>query len=191
MLELITYLLIVCPLLLYPIPYISTSLLSQRRLIQASQARMAGLIILPSYHLVTTYGCPISSWLTPIGIGLLFILVGQLLNCSVFYKLGKKGVYYGLQYKTVPLSDDAIVTGFPFCVSHPMYLGGCCTYVGVFLLTGLQAGSATGYDPFLLHACFISLFVQICLIFMETLLDSTISVHRERENSNPENWVFM
>ena len=75
-------------------------------------------------------------------IGWLFILLGQVLNISVYYKLGVKGVYYGIQYKTVKFRK--IFNEFPFYIYHPQYLGGVLSYIGVFLLFGYNNGGLNG-----------------------------------------------
>ena len=58
----------------------------------------------------------------------LLILFGQLLNLSVYKKLGMKGVYYGnkLGYTTKWVVD------FPYNIcNNPQYVGSCLTYVGL------------------------------------------------------------
>ncbi len=64
-------------------------------------------------------------------LGLILILFGQVLNFSVFWRLGKVGVFYGnrLGHK-VPW-----VTSFPFnVVSHPQYVGTLLSIWGLFLI---------------------------------------------------------
>lgn len=66
-----------------------------------------------------------------LGLGVILIVAGQILNLSVFYRLGKVGVFYGnkLGYK-VPWSRK-----FPFsCLKHPQYLGALMSIWGFFLL---------------------------------------------------------
>jgi methylene-fatty-acyl-phospholipid synthase len=63
--------------------------------------------------------------------GGILILIGQLLNLSVFYRLGKHGVFYGnkLGY------DIPWCHGFPFTISrHPQYLGTLISIWGFFLI---------------------------------------------------------
>lgn len=62
---------------------------------------------------------------------LLLIAFGQLLNFAVFYKLGNKGVFYGVRFG----HKIEWVTGFPFnFISHPQYFGSVMTVFGMFLL---------------------------------------------------------
>ena len=59
------------------------------------------------------------------------IVVGQLLNCAVFYRLGTVGVFYGnkLGYD-IPWSQ-----AFPFSwLKHPQYVGTVCSIWGFFLI---------------------------------------------------------
>lgn len=61
----------------------------------------------------------------------MIIMVGQLLNLSVYYTLGPEGVYYGSLYnKNLP-----IISGWPFNVCRdPQYVGSVLTLYGIFLL---------------------------------------------------------
>lgn len=60
-------------------------------------------------------------------LGLLILSVGQLFNISVFYTLGKDGVYYGARWgRSVPWVD-----GFPFIVKDPQYMGVTLTLAGL------------------------------------------------------------
>ena len=72
----------------------------------------------------------VSSDTAALGGGALLIVVGQLLNFMVFYRLGKVGVFYGnkLGY-TVPRCSL-----FPFSVlRHPQYVGAVSSIWGFFL----------------------------------------------------------
>jgi methylene-fatty-acyl-phospholipid synthase len=63
--------------------------------------------------------------------GGLLILIGQTLNLSVFYRLGKHGVFYGnkLGY------DIPWCKGFPFSIcKHPQYFGTLISIWGFFLI---------------------------------------------------------
>lgn len=64
-----------------------------------------------------------------LGIGL--IAVGQILNISVFRRLGTTGVFYGTRFgHDVPWRD-----GFPFSVfKHPQYVGTVLSIWGLFLV---------------------------------------------------------
>jgi methylene-fatty-acyl-phospholipid synthase len=63
--------------------------------------------------------------------GLVLIVVGQVLNFSVFWRLGKVGVFYGNRLgHQVPW-----VQGFPFSlVPHPQYVGTLMSIWGLFLV---------------------------------------------------------
>ena len=59
----------------------------------------------------------------------ILIIFGQILNLSVYNKLGIKGVYYGnkLGYNT------KWVIGFPFNIcNNPQYIGSCLSYIGLY-----------------------------------------------------------
>lgn len=74
---------------------------------------------------------PASAAAFNLAFGAALIVAGQILNLSVFYRLGKVGVFYGnkLGYK-VPWSRK-----FPFsCLEHPQYLGALLSIWGFFLL---------------------------------------------------------
>jgi methylene-fatty-acyl-phospholipid synthase len=64
-------------------------------------------------------------------IGSTLVLVGQFLNYSVFRRLGRIGVFYGIRFgHHVRWSSE-----FPFSVlKHPQYVGALLTIWGVFLL---------------------------------------------------------
>lgn len=64
-------------------------------------------------------------------IGLLLIVAGQILNFSVFHKIGNTGVLYGKQFGyPVPW-----VTGFPYSIlKHPQYVGTLISIWGAFLV---------------------------------------------------------
>ena len=185
MLEYLIYFVSVLPVVVYPIPYISPRLLSQARLIQCSQLRIVGQVVLSSWYLVDTYGCPLSSWSSLVWFGLLLVIMGQVLNVAVYRQLGVHGVYYGRQYDHggTKCQTVAVHNGFPFCVSHPMYIGGCLTYAGAFFGTAFHRNSAFVCDMFLLNVCAVCLLVQVYLILMETMLDSIYARVDSRNNS--------
>ena len=70
-----------------------------------------------------------NAWL--LGLGALMIALGQGLNASVFYRLGKAGVFYGNKFGyKIPWSRK-----FPFsCLRHPQYLGALLSIWGFFLV---------------------------------------------------------
>jgi methylene-fatty-acyl-phospholipid synthase len=70
-------------------------------------------------------------------LGVALIVVGQILNLSVFYRLGKIGVFYGnkLGYK-VPWCRR-----FPFSfLAHPQYVGALLSIWGFFLVMRFPHG---------------------------------------------------
>lgn len=74
---------------------------------------------------------PVDRGVWPLTIGAVLLIVGQLLNAAVFYRLGTVGVFYGnkLGYH-VPWSQD-----FPFSwLKHPQYVGSVCSIWGFFVL---------------------------------------------------------
>jgi methylene-fatty-acyl-phospholipid synthase len=63
--------------------------------------------------------------------GGLLILIGQILNLSVFYRLGKHGVFYGNKLG----HDIPWCKGFPFSIcKHPQYFGTLISIWGFFLI---------------------------------------------------------
>jgi methylene-fatty-acyl-phospholipid synthase len=74
---------------------------------------------------------PSSRGVLPLAVGGGLLIVGQVLNWSVFYRLGRVGVFYGdrLGYE-VPWRSD-----FPFSVlSHPQYVGAVLSIWGFFVV---------------------------------------------------------
>ena len=73
----------------------------------------------------------------PMAAGSVLILVGQVLNFSVFYRLGKVGVYYGSRFgHEVPWCRD-----FPFSLlKHPQYVGAIVSIWGFFLIMRFPHG---------------------------------------------------
>ena len=73
---------------------------------------------------------PVSPDDAALAVGVALVATGQLLNVSVFYRLGATGVFYGdrLGY-TVPWCRD-----FPFSLmAHPQYVGTVLSIWGLFL----------------------------------------------------------
>jgi len=64
-------------------------------------------------------------------LGAALIMIGQLLNLSVFYRLGNVGVFYGNKFGyPVPWNPK-----FPFSIiDHPQYVGALLTIWGFFLV---------------------------------------------------------
>ena len=74
---------------------------------------------------------PLSAGVWALGLGGALLVVGQILNVSVFYRLGKVGVFYGnkLGYE-IPRCH-----AFPFSVlAHPQYVGTLLSIWGFFLI---------------------------------------------------------
>jgi len=74
---------------------------------------------------------PLSGCLVPLGVGVACMVTGQMLNCSVFYRLGQVGVFYGnrLGY------DVPWCRAFPFSLlKHPQYIGTVLSIWGFFLI---------------------------------------------------------
>lgn len=74
---------------------------------------------------------PLSGGLVPLGIGVAGMVTGQMLNISVFYRLGQVGVFYGnrLGY------DVPWCRTFPFSLlKHPQYIGTVLSIWGFFLV---------------------------------------------------------
>jgi len=74
---------------------------------------------------------PPSGNLFSLGLGLTLIASGQTLNVSVFYRLGRVGVFYGNKFGyKIPWSEK-----FPFsCMKHPQYVGALISIWGFFLV---------------------------------------------------------
>jgi methylene-fatty-acyl-phospholipid synthase len=74
---------------------------------------------------------PLRGDLLPFGVGVACIVAGQMLNLSVFYRLGQVGVFYGnrLGY------DVPWCRAFPFSLlKHPQYIGTVLSIWGFFLV---------------------------------------------------------
>ena len=75
---------------------------------------------------------PSNSALAQVG-GMILIVAGQLLNLSVFYRLGKVGVFYGNRLGYVVPWCQA----FPYSLlKHPQYVGTLLSIWGFFVLIG-------------------------------------------------------
>lgn len=158
------------PLFFYPIPYLNTKWISQPLFIQICQLRVLLLAFFFIIYNTTLDGsffsvCPIS-----IMFGMFFFVLGQIFNLSVYALLGTKGVYYGLQYRTIPPLKISTIE-FPFCFKHPLYIGGCISYFGILLLT---LWKEYGMDSTLLFLWFNVEMVQFALMLMESFLDKDV-----------------
>src|SRR4029453_15931970 len=74
---------------------------------------------------------PLSGSAWALGLGGTLVVVGQILNVSVLYRLGKVGVFYGnkLGYET------PWCRAFPFSLlQHPQYVGTVLSIWGFFLI---------------------------------------------------------
>lgn len=67
--------------------------------------------------------------------GVPWFVIGQLLNYSVYKKIGVSGVYYGRELGVIPASLP-FVQGFPFIIPHPMYVGACMSIYGTLQIMG-------------------------------------------------------
>ena len=68
---------------------------------------------------------------TTIVLGTSLLVLGQLLNASVFYQLGSTGVFYGNRFGR----DVRWCRGFPFShLRHPQYVGTVLSIWGLFLI---------------------------------------------------------
>lgn len=79
---------------------------------------------------------PHSANLISVGLGIALIVTGQTLNASVFYRLGKVGVFYGdkFGYK-IPWCRK-----FPFSwLKHPQYVGALLSIWGFFVVMRFPA----------------------------------------------------
>jgi len=69
------------------------------------------------------------SW--SLGLGGVLLLVGQILNVSVFWRLGRVGVFYGKRFGY----DVSWYNTFPFSfLEHPQYVGALLSIWGFFLI---------------------------------------------------------
>lgn len=169
MLELLLYPIyfaIYLPIVLYPIPYINTKIIKQKLFIDICEYRMATLLTTVTIYNYFNKSNFFSDDLFYIFVGNILICVGQLLNLSVYFRLGRKGVYYGLQYRTVQYRK--LENTFPFYISHPQYLGGVLSYIGSYLLIAFEGGI---FDPMLTVLLINIMIVQLYLVAMETTFD--------------------
>jgi len=68
----------------------------------------------------------------PVAFGLVIAGIGQILNFSVFLRLGRIGVFYGNRFGY----DLPHVEGFPFSLfKHPQYIGAVLSIWGFFMIT--------------------------------------------------------
>jgi methylene-fatty-acyl-phospholipid synthase len=84
-------------------------------------------------------GAPLfhSSTVGTIAVGSALIMTGQILNFSVFYRLGTVGVFYGCRFgHEVPWCRE-----FPFSLfQHPQYVGALLSIWGFFVATRFPHG---------------------------------------------------
>ena len=80
---------------------------------------------------------PLSGSVWALGLGGALLAVGQILNVSVFYRLGKVGVFYGNKFGyTLPWCR-----AFPFSLlQHPQYVGTVLSIWGFFLIMRFPHG---------------------------------------------------
>ena len=74
---------------------------------------------------------PLNGGAWSLGLGGALLIVGQILNVSVFYRLGKVGVFYGNRFGY----DMPWCRAFPFSLfKHPQYVGTVLSIWGFFLV---------------------------------------------------------
>jgi len=68
--------------------------------------------------------------LIPVTIGAMLVIIGQMLNLGVFYRLGSLGVFYGSRFGyEIPWCRE-----FPFSLfDHPQYVGTVASIWGFFI----------------------------------------------------------
>lgn len=80
---------------------------------------------------------PLSGGVFSLGAGVALIVAGQILNLSVFYRLGKVGVFYGNKFG----HNVSWCRGFPFSfLKHPQYVGALLSIWGFFLVMRFPHG---------------------------------------------------
>lgn len=157
------------PIILYPIPYINPKWIPQEYFIPCCQLRIVLLCLsFCIYNLLQEKQSFFSVSPTAILFGCLLFLTGQFLNRSVYRILGTEGVYYGIQYGTV-VPQKIKTDCFPFCLKHPLYIGGCLSYLGILLLTFWKEN---GMDTSILFLWYNVEMVQFSLMLMEDIFDS-------------------
>ena len=120
----IPYVVVLCSHVLYGMVWIDTSVVQHdiKRLIRIgglSKLLQVGMVI----RLLFPY-TPVLSYFIP---KVTLVIVGQVLNASVYHKLGLTGVYYGNRFGL----DIPRVTSFPFnIVDNPQYTGCILTLMG-------------------------------------------------------------
>jgi len=91
--------------------------------------------VFAAWYYYNGYGAfsPLAGGIQSLVMGGLLIVAGQILNFSVFYRLGRVGVFYGNRYGyQIPWCQ-----GFPFSLlKHPQYVGTVFSVWGLFLAIG-------------------------------------------------------
>ena len=95
--------------------------------------RIISLVLYVSW-VSMNYGSIFQSNMLYNSIALLLLIIGQYLNVTVYQKLGADLVYYGREYDI----QGEYMTGFPFNMKHPQYMGTILTTIGTFFLTGFN-----------------------------------------------------
>lgn len=92
-----------------------------------------GWCVVFGHSLIPLPSAPMAGWIAGAGL----VGFGQLLNLSVFSRLGTVGVFYGAQLgHSVPW-----VEGFPFSlIRHPQYLGTLMSIWGFFIVMRFPHG---------------------------------------------------
>lgn len=108
----------------------SDPVLALRRLFYGFKAIQVG-VLLGWCMLFGSTWLPLPTAGTAALVGGLLLLIGQVLNFSVMWRLGHDGVFYGNRFGR-PIEWQ---TGFPFSlVSHPQYLGALLSVWGFMLV---------------------------------------------------------
>ena len=93
-------------------------------------------------------------------IGLILIVLGQLLNMSVYKAISVDGVYYIGQYDP---KHYEMIDGFPYTIPHPMYVGAIITICGLFLSFGFDNKGRVRYPVLCLSLYKIAAYlIAIC-----------------------------
>lgn len=94
-------------------------------------------------------------------LAILLIAIGQSLNVAVYKALGTDGVYYGAGYGVI---SPTKVSGFPFTLRHPQYIGSIITTLGVFCLFGWNKDGS-------LRPRTLILALYVCMMYVLAIVD--------------------
>lgn len=157
---------IISPIIFYHLPYINTNIIKQSTFIKVCHFRMIIMFFSFLFYNYFYYERIFSIYSIANIFGFFCLMIGQIFNLGVYYKLGEKGVYYGLQYKTI--KPKKIENEFPFCINHPLYFGGCLSYLGIMFMTMWKTEKL---DSSILFLGYHAEMTQFFLILMENYFD--------------------